>query len=80
MAERPEQEHRIIRASELAQYAYCAKAWWLGSVEQVESSNTAELARGTRAHSAHGRTVAASSLLRWAALAFLIVAIIVLLK
>ena len=58
---------RVIRASELAQYAYCAKAWWLGSVQGVASSNTRELARGERAHRAHGRRVWLAGALRIAA-------------
>ncbi len=69
---------RVIRASELAQYAYCAKSWWLGSVENVASANAGELQRGERAHRAHGRAVAASALLRLAAIAVLIAAIAVL--
>jgi hypothetical protein len=46
---------RVIRASELAQYGYCRKAWWLGSVEGIASSNVEALVRGTRAHRAHGQ-------------------------
>lgn len=60
---------RVIRASELARHGYCARAWWLGSVRGVASSNTAELRRGTAAHARHGRTVAAADALRYAAAA-----------
>ena len=48
---------RVIRASELGQYAYCAKAWWLGSVEGVPSANVRELDAGASAHEQHGQTV-----------------------
>lgn len=58
---------RVIRASELAQYAYCAKAWWLGSVQGVASSNTRELAHGEHVHRAHGRRVWLAGALRVAA-------------
>ena len=48
---------RIIRASELSQYAYCAKAWWLGAVEGVRPANVHELEAGSLMHARHGRTV-----------------------
>ena len=47
-----------IRASELAQYAYCAKAWWLGSVEGVQTSNVRQIKAGAAAHEQHGAQVA----------------------
>ncbi len=50
-------DDRIIRASELGQYSFCAKAWWLGSVEGVPSANVREMDAGTSAHEQHGRTV-----------------------
>jgi CRISPR/Cas system-associated exonuclease Cas4 (RecB family) len=70
---------RVIRASEVAQYAYCAKAWWLGSVQGVASSNTRELAHGEHVHRAHGRRVWLAGVLRVAALAIVAIAAIVLL-
>ncbi len=48
---------RVIRASELVQYSYCARAWWLGSVEGVPSTNVRELEAGTAAHERHGRSL-----------------------
>lgn len=48
---------RIIRASEVAQYAYCAHAWWLGSVEGRPSAHRQEMAAGDIAHQRHGRRV-----------------------
>jgi len=50
-------DDRVIRASELGQYAYCAKAWWLGSVEGVPSANVREMDAGRSAHERHGQTV-----------------------
>ena len=50
-------EDRIIRASELGQYTFCAKAWWLGSVEGVPSANVHDLDAGTAAHERHGQIV-----------------------
>lgn len=49
----------IIRASELGEYVYCARAWWLRRVQGVASSNTAALRSGQQAHDRHGATVAA---------------------
>ena len=51
---------RIIRASELAQYAFCARAWWLGSVLGLASANREELAAGSWAHRRHGGRVRAA--------------------
>jgi CRISPR/Cas system-associated exonuclease Cas4 (RecB family) len=70
---------QIVRASELAQYRYCAKAWWLGSVLGKPSTNTRELQSGTAAHKQHGRAVWLSSALRIAAFALVVVALLVLL-
>ena len=50
-------EDRVIRASELGQYSFCAKAWWLGSVEGMPSVNVREMDAGRSAHEQHGQTV-----------------------
>jgi hypothetical protein len=50
-------DDRIIRASELGQYAFCDKAWWLGSVEGVPSANLREMDAGKSAHERHGQAV-----------------------
>ena len=49
----------IIRASELGEYVYCARAWWLRRVQGVPSRNVAALRSGQQAHDRHGRAVAA---------------------
>lgn len=49
----------VIRASELGEYVYCARSWWLRRVQGVASHNTAALASGQQAHDRHGRAVAA---------------------
>jgi hypothetical protein len=48
---------QVVRASEVAQYVYCARAWWLGSVEGLPSAHTEALESGTAAHRQHGRQV-----------------------
>jgi 3-mercaptopyruvate sulfurtransferase SseA len=69
----------VIRASEIGQYAFCARAWWLARVKGHSSTNVAALERGSARHRAHGRAVESYHLLRRAALALLLVAAAVLL-
>ena len=58
---------QVIRASELGQYAYCARAWWLGRVLGYRSTNLERLAAGEAAHARHGQKVMSSRRLqRWA--------------
>lgn len=64
----------IIRASEIAQYAYCARAWWLGRVKGYRSANVAAMQRGTARHRRHGRTVEGYHRLRRLAVALLVLA------
>lgn len=57
----------VIRASELGEYEYCARAWWLGRVLGYRPGNLEELAAGEAAHLRHGQTVVSSQRLqRWA--------------
>ena len=53
----------VIRASEISQFAFCRRAWWLGTVKGYRPTNQAALAAGGEYHTGHGRMVAAS--LRW---------------
>ena len=64
----------IIRASEISQYAYCARAWWLGRVRGYRSANLVAMRQGEERHRAHGRTVVGYHRLRWIALALLALA------
>ncbi len=58
---------RVVRASELGQYAYCARAWWLGRVLGYRSANLESMAAGEAVHARHGRKVLSSHRLRrWA--------------
>ena len=69
---------RIIRASVIVQYDFCAKAWWLGSIDGVPPSNIRELQAGTVAHEQHGRQVQRASQLQIAAVALVALGVIVL--
>lgn len=73
-----EQLDRIIRASEVAEYVYCAHAWWLGRVENLPSSHQEAMEAGTRIHRRHGRGVRTSVTLRRLGFALLACAIILL--
>jgi len=50
-------ESRVIRASEIGEYAYCHRAWWLHRVCGIASANRAQLASGVAHHAEHGRSV-----------------------
>jgi hypothetical protein len=63
---------RIIRVSEINQYVYCAKAWWLGAIEGVEPTNVREMELGTRAHARHGRGVIVAGWAQRAAIVLLL--------
>lgn len=52
---------RLIRASEVAHYTFCHRAWWLAAVQELPPANLQELIAGERGHAHHGRRV---SLLR----------------
>lgn len=53
----------VIRASELAQYSFCRRAWWLTTVKQVPVQSGQHLRRGRQAHAQHERQVRAA--VRW---------------
>ena len=57
-------QDRIIRASEIGQYVFCAQAWWLGSVEGHPPANRQKLAAGEAIHTRHGWGVRAALALR----------------
>jgi hypothetical protein len=45
-----------IRASEISNYVYCRRAWWLQRMEGYASQNVRELEIGRRYHKSHGNT------------------------
>lgn len=50
----------IIRASELGEYVYCARAWWLRRVLGWEPAGHERREYGTALHRRHGRAVLGS--------------------
>ena len=58
---------KVIRASEIGAYAYCARAWWLGRVLGYRPAKLERMAAGEEAHIRHGqRVVSYHRLQRWA--------------
>jgi len=47
----------VVRASEIGEYTYCARAWWLRNVRGVHSTHQALMREGTRRHHHHARQV-----------------------
>jgi ABC-type uncharacterized transport system permease subunit len=66
---------RFIRASELSSYIFCQRSWWYQR-RGLPSANQQELAGGDQFHRIHGRQVVTAGLLKIAAWALLLAAII----
>jgi len=69
---------RVIRASEIGEYVFCHRAWWLRHMQGYESANVRELAEGTAVHAEHGRWVSATSAMRGLAILLFVAALIAL--
>lgn len=68
----------VIRASEVGEYVYCARAWWLHRVLELEPEGHARRERGTVLHQRHGRAVVVSRALLILALAMVMIALVLL--
>jgi CRISPR/Cas system-associated exonuclease Cas4 (RecB family) len=68
---------RIIRASEIATYLYCQRAWWYDR-QGYESQNLAELAAGSELHEQHGRAALAVGCVKVLAYVLLLAAVVLL--
>ena len=69
---------KLISATELAEFVYCAKAWELKYVRGAESSSEAHELQvaGNAWHAAQGQQLARSDSFRWAAFIALALAVI----
>lgn len=65
-----------IRASEIGEYVYCHRAWWLRR-QGYESVNAREMAAGTALHERHGQAVIRAGCLSVLAYAFIVAALVV---
>lgn len=68
----------MIRVSELSEYVYCARAWWLRRVAREEPAGSARREWGTLLHRRHGYLVRLSSMVFWLAGILLAAALIIL--
>jgi CRISPR/Cas system-associated exonuclease Cas4 (RecB family) len=66
---------RLIRASEIGEYVYCRRAWWLGRVVGLEPAGRERRERGTALHARHGRSLQLSNILLIAGLLLLVIAV-----
>ncbi len=64
MSRAPSPPTRLRRASEVAEFVYCQRAWWLHQVQGHAPQNLARLEQGTRAHEAYGRQVRGAAWVR----------------
>ncbi len=67
---------RILRASEIGEYVFCHRAWWLHRVQGFESANRAQIEAGTAKHVEHGRAVQRADSMRRTAIMLFAIAII----
>jgi CRISPR/Cas system-associated exonuclease Cas4 (RecB family) len=66
----------IIRASEVGEYVYCARAWWLRRVAGWEPAGRERRSAGVVHHTRHARTVRFSSVLLALSFMFLLLALV----
>lgn len=69
---------RIIRASEIGQYDFCARAWWLNVGQGIPSENVRELQIGLQAHARHGQQISRAGWLQQVAVLLLVAGLILL--
>jgi len=66
----------VIRASEINEYAFCARAWWLARVRGLEPADTAGLVQGTARHKRHGLALSIATWMWRVAIALLAMALL----
>lgn len=66
---------RYRRASEIGEWYYCHRAWWLHHVMGHAPANREALRRGVEAHGAHGAAMGRARWLHRAALLLLVAAV-----
>ncbi len=64
---RPEQRVDWVRASEVGQFTFCARAWWLQHVRGARPDDETPLRAGRAMHQRHGLMVRGADVSRWLA-------------
>ncbi len=67
---------RLVRASEIGEYVFCRRAWWLHHVQGLESAHRAQREAGIAQHIEHGRQVQRAETMRRAAVFFIVLALV----
>jgi CRISPR/Cas system-associated exonuclease Cas4 (RecB family) len=67
--------YRVIKASEIAEYVYCSRAWWLRVEVGYTPLNQDALSDGTTYHRHHGSNIARAETGRRIALGLLFLAV-----
>jgi len=68
---------RVVRASEIAEYLFCRRAWWLSHVAGYEVHESEALAAGSAYHRQHGGLLWRARLARWLAYVLVFLAVTV---
>ena len=63
------------KASEIGEFVYCNRAWWLHHIEGLEGTNRAALDAGRAQHARHGASVRRAAQLKRGALVVIAAAI-----
>ncbi|MFV9507013.1 MAG: hypothetical protein AB4911_20885 [Oscillochloridaceae bacterium umkhey_bin13] len=63
----------MIRASEVGEYVFCARAWWLRRVAGEEPAGAERRAQGTSLHARHGRSLRLGRAILWLGLALFVI-------
>jgi CRISPR/Cas system-associated exonuclease Cas4 (RecB family) len=67
--------YQIIRASEIGEYVYCRRAWWLRRSAGYTPTNIRERATGVAYHEQHGHNVESAERVRRFALLLIFLAV-----
>lgn len=67
--------YKVIEASEIAEYVYCNRAWWLRTELGYTPQNAVALAEGTAYHRHHGQNLDRATNARRVALILLFLAV-----
>jgi len=69
-------DRSLVRASDIASWTYCHRAWWLAHVQQAENENPQALGRGSQAHRRHGAGLVRATRLQRLGLALVLAGLI----